>query len=355
MSYGIPSYRLPRELVAKEYSYIENTGIHTEVNTRVEKPVELLKEFDAVLMAIGTHNGVRLPMEGSDLPGVLINTTFLRQCSMGEETGLGKRIIILGGGNVAFDCARSAKRLGAEEIHLACLEARDKMTADEEEILQAQEEGIFVHPAQTFERITGEDHVTGVDFMNVESFTFDENRRAIIKKEPGSEHHIDADTVIFATGQRAGITEDAGLELGRANSIATKAGSAATSVEGIFAAGDAVYGTKSVIMAIEAGRQAASEIDRYLGGDGDISEKLAPEQNPDPKIGKIEGFAYQERTKTDVKPAKERQDNFDLMDFGICDSSICGEASRCLQCDLRLQITPPRLWGDFSKSEEGQA
>ena len=229
------------------------------------------------------------------------------------------------------------------------------MTADEEEILQAQEEGIFVHPAQTFERITGEDHVTGVDFMNVESFTFDENRRAIIKKEPGSEHHIDADTVIFATGQRAGITEDAGLTLGRANSIATKAGSAATSVEGIFAAGDAVYGTKSVIMAIEAGRQAASEIDKYLGGDGDISEKLAPEQNPDPKIGKIEGFAYQKRTETEVKPVAERQDNFKLMDFGICDSKICGEASRCLQCDLRLKITPPRLWGDFSKNEEGQA
>lgn len=355
MSYGIPSYRLPREVVAREYSYIESTGIHTEVNTRVEKPVELLKEYDAVLMAIGTHNGVRLPMEGSGLPGVLVNTTFLRQCSMGEETGIGKRVIILGGGNVAFDCARSAKRLGAEEIHLACLEARDKMTADEEEILQAQEEGIFVHPAQTFERITGEDHVTGVDFMNVESFTFDENRKAIIRKEPGSEHHIDADTVIFATGQRAGITEEAGLELGRANSIATKAGSAATSAEGIFAAGDAVYGTKSVIMAIEAGRQAASEIDRYLGGDGDISEKLAPEQNPDPKIGKVEGFAYKERTKTVIKSAKERQDNFNLMDLGICDSSICGEASRCLQCDLRLKITPPRLWGDFSKSEEEQA
>ena len=77
------------------------------MNTRVEKPVELLKEFDAVLMAIGTHNGVRLPMEGSELPGVLINTEFLRQCSMGQETGMGKHVIILGGGNVAFDCARS--------------------------------------------------------------------------------------------------------------------------------------------------------------------------------------------------------------------------------------------------------
>ena len=215
MAYGIPSYRLPREIIAEEAKVIEEQGVKIEVNTKVEKPAELLKEYDAVLMTIGGHKGVRLPMEGSELDGVILNADFLRNASMGNETGIGKRIIVLGGGNVAFDCARTAKRLGAEEIHLACLEARDVMTADEEEITQAQEEGIFVHPAQTFERITGEDHVTGVDFMNVKSFTFDENRRAIIEKEEGSEHHIDADTVIFAVGQRPDITEEAGLELGR--------------------------------------------------------------------------------------------------------------------------------------------
>ena len=351
MSYGIPSYRLPREVVAEEYKVIEETGIHTEVNTKVENPVELLKDFDAVLMAIGTNNGVRLPMEGNNLPGVLVNIEFLRKCAMGQETGLGKRVIVLGGGNVAFDCARSAKRLGAEEVHVSCLEARDQMTADEEEIQQAQEEGIFVHPAQTFERITGLDHVTGVDFMDVEEFSFDENRRPVIKKRVDSEHHIDGDTIIFATGQRVGITEAAGLLLGRANSIATGPDSAASSVKGIFAAGDAVYGTKSVIMAIEAGREAASEIDLYLGGDGDISEKLAPEQYADPQIGRAEGFAYQKRNLTDVKPTEERQDNFKLVDGGYCDEKACLEASRCLQCDLRLQITAPRLWGDYGCGE----
>ena len=164
---------------------IADQGVVMETGVRVDNPVELLKEYDAVLMAVGNHKGVRLPMEGKDLPGVHVNIEFLRKASLGEETGIGKHIIVLGGGNVAFDCARTAKRLGAEEIHLACLEARDVMTADEEEIEQAQEEGIFVHPAQTFERITGTDHVTGVDFMNVESFTFDENRRAIVKKEEG--------------------------------------------------------------------------------------------------------------------------------------------------------------------------
>lgn len=352
MSYGIPSYRLPREIVAQEAKVIEDQGVVIETNTKVEKPVELLKEYDAVLMTIGAHKGVRLPMEGSELPGVLLNIDFLRNASLGQETGMGKRIIVFGGGNVAFDCARTAKRLGAEEIHLACLEAREVMTADDEEIEQAKEEGIFVHPAQTFERITGTDAVTGVDFMNVKSFTFDENRRAIIEKEEGSEHHIDADTVIFATGQRPDLTEEAGLTLGRANSIVVKENSLATETEGVFAAGDVVYGTKSVILAIASGRDAAVEIDKYLGGDGDISETLAPKQHADPKIGKVEGFGYFGRTKTQVTPAAERQDNFNEVDHGICDADICGEASRCLQCDLRLQIHPSRLWTEYSNQKE---
>ena len=352
MSYGIPSYRLPREIVAQEAKVIEDQGVVIETNTKVEKPVELLSEYDAVLMSIGAHKGVRLPMEGSELPGVLLNIDFLRNASLGQETGMGKRIIVLGGGNVAFDCARTAKRLGAEEIHLACLEAREVMTADDEEIEQAKEEGIFVHPAQTFERITGTDAVTGVDFMNVKSFTFDENRRAIIEKEEGSEHHIDADTVIFATGQRPDLTEEAGLTLGRANSIVVKENSLATETEGVFAAGDVVYGTKSVILAIASGRDAAVEIDKYLGGDGDISETLAPKQHADPKIGKVEGFGYFGRTKTQVTPAAERQDNFNEVDHGICDADICGEASRCLQCDLRLQIHPSRLWTEYSNQKE---
>ena len=352
MSYGIPSYRLPREIFAQEAKVIEDQGVVIETNTKVEKPVELRKEYDAVLMTIGAHKGVRLPMEGSELPGVLLNIDFLRNASLGQETGMGKRIIVLGGGNVAFDCARTAKRLGAEEIHLACLEAREVMTADDEEIEQAKEEGIFVHPAQTFERITGTDAVTGVDFMNVKSFTFDENRRAIIEKEEGSEHHIDADTVIFATGQRPDLTEEAGLTLGRANSIVVKENSLATETEGVFAAGDVVYGTKSVILANATGRDAAVEIDKYLGGDGDISETLAPKQHADPKIGKVEGFGYFGRTKTQVTPAAERQDNFNEVDHGICDADICGEASRCLQCDLRLQIHPSRLWTEYSNQKE---
>lgn len=352
MAYGIPSYRLPREIIAEEADVIREAGVTIETGVRVEKPIELKKKYDAVLMTIGGHAGVRLPMEGNELTGVMLNTDFLRNASLGVETGLGKKIVVLGGGNVAFDCARTAKRLGAKEIHLACLEAREAMTADTEEIEEAKEEGIFIHPAQTFERITGTDFVTGVDFMKVKSFTFDENRRAIIEKEEGSNHHIEADTVIFAVGQRPEITEEAGLAIGRGNCIVVEENKKATKVDGIFAAGDAIYGTKSVVMAVQSGREAASEIDKYLGGTGDITETLAPVEIPNPYIGQCPGFGYRKRAKASILNPEERSNSFTLVDQGICESEICAEASRCLQCDLRLQIAGARNWNDFTDKKE---
>lgn len=350
--YGIPSYRLPRTIVDEETSLLREQGVLIETGIRVEKPADLLKEYDAVLMAIGTHAGVRLPIEGNTRKGVLLNVDFLRDASMGNVTGLGRKVIVLGGGNVAFDCARTAKRLGAEEIHLACLESRDNMPADEEEITEAMEEGISVHPAYTFELITGDDAVTGVDFGEVESFVFDENRRAVITKKEGCNHHIEADTVIFAIGQRPAIGEADGLALDRANRIIVRDNSAATDISGIFAAGDTVYGTQSVVKAIASGRSVASQIDSFLGGDGDISEVFLPDEVKDPYIGQIVNFAERTRVKPQKRSAEERKDNFELTNQGLCSNKACEEAGRCLQCDLRLQIEKPRIWSDYQGDKE---
>ena len=354
MSYGIPSYRLPREVISGEVRVIKEQGVEIETNTKVEKPADLLPEYDAVLMAVGGHRGVRLPIDGNAINGVYVNTDFLRDVSMGLETGIGNKVVVLGGGNVAFDCARTAKRLGAEEVHLACLESEAAMTADDEEIKQAKEEGIFIHTSQTFERITGSERVTGVDFMNVKSFSFDENRRAVIHKEDGSEHHLDADTVIFAVGQQPDITSDSGLELGKGNCIVVEdiTQDKSTSVPGIFAAGDAIYGTKSVITAIQSGREAAEQLDKYLGGDGDISETFTSIKKPESYIGSCPGFGYQERKRTQTDSAESRSDNFELFDHGLSEQDVCAEAERCLQCDLRLQIARSSVWGDFVTGKE---
>ena len=349
MQFGIPSYRLPRETVQKEAGYLSVAGVEVETGCRVDDPAALLGEFDAVLVAVGTTAGVRLPMEGNELPGVLLNSDFLEKASRGEETGMGKHVIVLGGGNVAFDCARTAVRLGAESVRLACLEKREMMLADDEEIEQAAEEGVLVEPGRTFEKITGETGVTGVALSIVKEFYFDENRRAVITKEEGSEYEAPGDTVIFAVGQRTALPE-CGIERGRANSIAVKDGTLETSVQGVFACGDAVYGTKTVIQAVASGREAAAAIDRYLGGNGDISETLLEREATDPAIGKIEGFGYLERKEEQFLPAGERKADFRQISCGIAESDHCGEAERCLQCDLRFTVASPHIWSDYSAS-----
>lgn len=353
LQYGIPSYRMPREILDEEIGHMLECGIKLETNAKIDTIYDLKEQYDAVLVAIGNHEGSLLPIEGNDATGVLLNIDFLRNVSLGNKVNMGKKVIVLGGGNVAFDCARTAKRLGAEEIHVACLEARDKMTADNEEITQAQEEGIFVHPAQTFERILkqADGSVAAVAFSDIASFTFDENRKALIEKVENSYHEIKADSVIFAVGQTCGLSQDAGLARGRANSIMADSKTLATDEEGVFACGDVTYGTKSVILAIADGRKAAASIDRYLGGDGDISEVFAPVEERNPYIGDIPGFGYVKRKEPVILSVAERSNNFKAIDAGICDSEIGEEASRCLQCDLRMDITKSKIWSDYGKEK----
>ncbi|MCR5137489.1 MAG: FAD-dependent oxidoreductase [Oscillospiraceae bacterium] len=352
MSYGIPAYRLPREVIAKEASYLSEVGVHVEIDCSVTKPAELLAEYDAVLMAVGTHEGNRLKMPGNELPGVLLCSDFLRKAAMRQDTGMGKSVVIMGGGNVAFDCARTAVRLGAEDVSLAFRKKRVQLTADSEEIEQAEQEGVHILEARTFDRILGSETVEGVEFSIVKRNYTDDTGRSVTEKQEGSAHVIPADTVIFAAGQHTDLPAEAGLERGKANSIAVKDGSLQTSVEGIFACGDAVYGTKTVIRAVASGRQAASEIDRFLGGDGDITEKLCQTEAPSPAIGRIEGFSFRKREEEAFLDPDERRHDFRPISNGICDNAICSEAERCLQCDLRFNITDHRLWSDYPSSKE---
>ena len=205
---------------------------------------------------------------------------------------------------------------------------------------------------RTFDRVVGTDHVEGMEFSIIKRNYKDANGRTVTETEEGSAHIVPADTVILAAGQHTDLPAEAGLERGRANSIAVKEGSLRTSVEGVFACGDAIYGTKTVIKALASGRQAASEIDRYLGGDGDISEKLVTTEAPSQAIGRIEGFGYLERAEESFLKPDERKQDFRPISGGICDAKICGEAERCLQCDLRFGITGHRLWSDYSSDKE---
>jgi formate dehydrogenase (NADP+) beta subunit len=349
MRYGIPKYRLPRGVLDREIHDIEDSGVEIRNNTRVESIESLHKEgYNAVLLALGTHKGQRLPIPGAAHPDVLVGVDFLRELNLGNKVAIGRSVVVVGGGNTAFDCARSARRIGAEHVHVACLESRTEMLAARDEIDQGIEEGLLIHPSKSFiQIITANGKISGVECMDVASFSLDEDKRLRIDVVERSNHVIDADMVIFAIGQQADIPK--GFGLNGAVTIPTQADlcTVAAEKDGLFAAGDAVSGAGSVIKAIASGRKCAIAIDRYLGGQGRIDEKLAPEQRPNPRLGTIEGFAYLCRSEDPCVPAEERVQSFCRVVEDMGEESAAHEASRCLQCDLRIGITPVKFWSEY--------
>jgi NADPH-dependent glutamate synthase beta subunit-like oxidoreductase len=162
MRVGIPDYRLPKELLDRDIEAIEETGVTIKTGQRVNSLSEL-KGFDAVLLAIGAHRGARLSLPGAELKGVLVGTSFLKDVSLGKNVEIGKKVIVLGGGSVAFDCARTARRLGAESVSTACLECQEEIPALPEEVGMGGEEGVHVLTSRGFKGIVSHNsHVSGV-------------------------------------------------------------------------------------------------------------------------------------------------------------------------------------------------
>jgi formate dehydrogenase (NADP+) beta subunit len=349
LRYGIPEYRLPRAVLDREIGALAEAGVAIETGRRVESLDELLDQaYDAVLVAVGAHKGQRLRVPGTGSRGVSIGTEFLRAINMGAAPEVGAKVLVLGGGNVAFDCARVARRLGAAEVRMAYLECREEMRASDEEIAQGEEEGIVLLPSRTFTRIVAEDgHVTGVECLEVGSFCFGEDGRPEIEIVDASEHTVEADTVIFAIGQLPDLPEGFGLDTTDRRLIALDQFDLSTSREGVFAAGDAVTGTGSVIKAIASGRKAAAAVDKYLGGGGRLDRKLAPQREPDVRLGRQEGFAALPRPEGTCMLPTERVTSFCEVVRGLDEGEARGESDRCLRCDLRLKLQTVKFWGSY--------
>lgn len=345
--YGIPAYRLPDETLDKEINEILEVGIELKTNTQIDLPKSLLDcGYDAVLVAVGTHQGTKLPLEGNDLPQVYINTEFLKNARENNPTPIGKKVVVLGGGNVAYDCARTAVRLGAEEVHIACLESYENMTASKQEREEGKEEGIILHDSVSFLKIIGTKNVEGVEIQKISEFYFDQNHKAVIKLVENSNEIIVADTVIFAVGQRPENTPKMELDLVH-NWYIKIDENLETSVKNIYAVGDVVTGTKSVIEAIAGARKAAKNIDISLGGDGVIEEVLIERDEINPYIGREENFADLERNTPVIVSAQSRINNFDEIEKPFEKDVAQCEAQRCLQCDLRLSLHKPKLWNEY--------
>jgi NADPH-dependent glutamate synthase beta subunit-like oxidoreductase len=340
MRVGIPEHRLPDKLLEWEIRRILDEGIELQLNTRVDDIPGLFEAgYDAVLIATGAHVAKKLPIPNADHPNNWMSLDLLRRARLGESINLSdKRILVLGGGNVALDTARTVLRLGVSEVRMACLEPRGEMPGFEWEIVVAEEEGIQMCPGRTFKEVVVEDdQILGVRCVEVDFHGFKDGF-PVMDELPDSEHILPADIVIWAIGQGADLfylPQDGSIQLGKPAGIQTDSGMM-TSMPGVFVAGDVHRGvTFFVVDAIGEGHKSARSIDSYLRGD---------ESLPGPEILKKVAYSKEEidikyslasqqkRVQVPSIPLADRVGNFNEVDLTITEEQAKAEAQRCLIC-----------------------
>jgi NADPH-dependent glutamate synthase beta subunit-like oxidoreductase/Pyruvate/2-oxoacid:ferredoxin oxidoreductase delta subunit len=352
---GIPRYRLPKEVLDSEIEGIKSVGVEIKTNSKVESLDGLKQQgFKAVFLAIGAHQGMKMGIPGEDSPGVIECISFLKDVSQGKKVKLGDRVVVVGGGNAAIDAARTARRLGTKEVIIVYRRSRQEMPANPEEVEAALEEGIKILFLAAPIKITKDGNTLVIECLRMELGEPDASGRKRPVPIKGSEFNIACDTIIAAIGQMASVPAGFGSEPLAGGNIKVNSETLAAGIDGVFAGGDVATGPASVIKAIAAGRKAASSIDKYLGGGGDISEALAETGKASPWFGRDEGFANKHRERQPHLVVERRLSNFSEVELGFPKQRACDEAARCLRCDLRLDIAPvilpPSEWLEFNSA-----
>lgn len=349
LAVGIPSYRLPRDILNAEIDLVRKMGVEIICNTKVGVDItieQLIAEgFKAIFIAGGLHESATMGCEGEDacyygyMPGV----DFLRRINLGEKVDLGKSVAVIGGGNVAMDCARSAVRLGVEEVNLIYRRTKREMPASAAEVHAAEEEGIKFHLLSNPVCILEDGgSVSGMECIRMELGEPDASGRRRPIPMDGSEFILKSDNVIPAIGQVADfgfITGESGFELTKWGTLKVDAETMATSAPGIFAGGDIVLGARTVIEAIASANRAAEAIDSYLrSGKGAVGQQFATErfiENMGVYKEEIapEMVGERIRLEEEVRPAMIRLQGFDEAELGFkYPSAVIKEAERCIKC-----------------------
>jgi NADPH-dependent glutamate synthase beta subunit-like oxidoreductase len=358
LSTGVPGYRLPAELIRAEIAVIEALGVEIRCGTQVGKDIpfdQLRREFAAVIIAVGAKRSRPLPIPGTDAIGVMGGVDLLRDVALGKPVELGQRVIVIGGGNVAYDVARTvlrqeeydvsrtaARMRGVREVHLVCLESLEEMPADTVEIMEGAEEGVARHnswgPKEIlFREANGQRFARGVRFIRCTS-VYDAQKRFAPKFEEGVEMTLEGDSVLLSVGQSADLSfldpaRDA-VEMRGPQQIINDPATGATSAPGVFVAGDIAYGPKLMIHAIASGKQAARSVYRYLRG-----VEIAPEEVqfhlPIERYHREK--SYEKRLRLHIPtlaPAERLLDSKALVEKGYTESQAREEAGRCLDCGV---------------------
>jgi formate dehydrogenase beta subunit len=368
---GIPAYRMPRHILQRDIDIIQSLGVEIIYNTRVGKDItlpELKEKFDAVLLAPGAHKSKPMGVEGEDkgYKGFLRGgIEFLRDAYMGKPTGMGKKVVVVGGGNTAIDCVRVALREGAEESYLVYRRTRKEMPADVWEVDGAEEEGVkfefLVLPKKII--VDDKNQVTGVECVRMQLGEPDDSGRRRPEPIEGSEFILECDTVIPAIGQDPDLSfipEDMGIDITKWNTVVTRylplkgfdgrslkddMGNAltrtlVTDLDGVFASGDAEIGPLTVVACVGNAHRAARVIQRWLEekkvylSDDEIMEDILTNLGVYEKNEEVAWLDSAERQKQAEIHGPERASykNYCEVELGLSDSQAVCEAERCLRC-----------------------
>jgi heterodisulfide reductase subunit A len=266
MRWGIPEFRLPRNILDNEISYIEELGAEIKTNTPVTSLDDLFKQgYKAIYLATGCPVNLKLGIPNEDAEGVINALDFLRRVNSGSDVKLGNRVAVIGGGNAAVDVARVARRIGAEQVTLVYRRSKVQMPAMENEIEEAEKEGVGVNILTTpVAVLTEKSRLSGLRCIRMELGEPDESGRRRPLPIKGSEYEVPVDNVIVAIGQA--VDKEAFEEIDKDRAVKVDGFSFETNKEGVFAGGDVVSGPSDIIGAIGAAKEAAISIDRYLRG-----------------------------------------------------------------------------------------
>ena len=339
MRIGIPEYRLPTEVIDRDIQNILDYGIEVKLNSHIQGQGDITKMFkdgaEAVFLSVGSHKSMKMGMEGEDCENASSGIGFLRDIRLGRKTSVKKNVIVIGGGNVAMDCARSALRLGAKTVSIVCLESRDKMPAYSWEVDWAEEEGVDIKAAKATKRIIVEDgKFAGLVLRDVKKVAFVEGRLEL-ELAPGNAEELAGDELIVAIGQKPdlGLLGECGkIKLTKRGTVEVDEKTGMTSWKGVFVGGDVIRGAASVVQATADGQLAAQAIDAYIKG-----EKFEPEEDKSAVV-EISAEELKERkekiTQRQEMPTigLERRVTFDEVDLGFTEEMAKAEANRCMFC-----------------------
>lgn len=370
LRYGIPEYRLPKEILDEEIYLIEKMGVDMRANTKIGVDIPfktILDDFDAVCVGIGAWVSTGVGCKGEDADGVIGGIDFLRKVVRNEEIKLGKNVAIVGGGNTAMDACRTAVRLGAEKVYNIYRRTKDEMPADMVEIVEAEEEGvIFKNLTNPIEVIKDENgHVKQIVLQIMELGEPDASGRRAPMPVKGKTETIDVDTMIPAIGQAVDPQGLPGMDLTRKKGIAYDKETFMTSIPGVFAGGDC--GNDKISIAIESiadAKKGSEVIDAYLNGEEVAYRKPYIVERTDITEKTFEDRERQCCPKMDHLTAEQRKDNFTEVVLGYDEEQAMEDASRCLECGCHdyfecklidfaneYNVKPDRLGGDVNSVE----